>query len=192
MFAGSRPFSVDDAGVVGMGDYEVECGVEGWTDAGSLILGFKHGITGKMDMGFDLAYDFYPADRSGFSPLTVSFKYSLFENTAVSLANSPGSKDFSLNLIFSPSFSAFNININGGIDCKPGKDEALTGGLMLVKEAGNITAGGEITMKVGEPTGFLLGMIWVVKDNIQVDVGVSGDFVSGINPMVTMGLHSEF
>ncbi|PIU50707.1 hypothetical protein COS91_08265, partial [Candidatus Desantisbacteria bacterium CG07_land_8_20_14_0_80_39_15] len=115
----ARPFSTDDAGTVGPGEFELELGYD-FGDAagvgqGNLGIGFKHGLTEKMDIGVGFAHTFVPAQPEGLSPVSLSLKFAALKDlVAVSFSHELGGSAYSLNSAFTREFGPVEVDINLG------------------------------------------------------------------------------
>lgn len=91
----ARPFATDDAGTVAPVGYELEPGYDFWEDEGAFGLGFKHGLTEKMDIGIGFGYCLIPESNRDFSTAEICLKYGLIsELFAVSFVTSLGDYSF--------------------------------------------------------------------------------------------------
>jgi len=195
----ARPFSIDDAGTVEQGKFELELGYENCNDitAGQsslFALGLKHGLTDRMDIGIGLGQTFIPEQAEGLSPSNLSLKFAVIKDLlAVSFAQDLGSSAYQLNSALSKEFGPIETNINlgyaaTGVSNIPG---SITYGLDLIYGFKKLDVGCEFS---GDKDGFqewLIGGSYSVIDALAVDLGYEGNF-SDASGEVTAGLHYSF
>lgn len=197
----ARPFSTDDAGTVEKGKFELESGYE-YSDvaaegqSGLCCLGFKHGVTEKMDIGIGFAYTFLPQVAEGLSPASISFKFAVLKDLlAVSFAQELGNSAYSLNCALTKEFGPVEMDVNLGYAATATSDTpgSITYGAALIYdfERYNINLGCEFLGNKDRFQDWLIGVRWKILEGLAVDLAYNGDF-QGDKKKVTTGLHYEF
>jgi len=197
----ARPFSTDDAGTVEKGKFELESGYE-YSDvlsegqSGLCCLGFKHGLTEKMDIGIGSTHTFVPQAAEGLSPACLSLKFAVMQDLlAVSFAQEFGSAGYSLNSAWTKAFGPAEIDINLGYEATATSDTpgSITYGAALIYgfEKFNIDIGCEFLGTKDGVQDWVIGARWKALGNLAVDLAYNGDF-TGDRKKVTAGLHYEF
>ena len=197
----ARPFSTDDAGTVEKGKFEIESGYE-YSDvatkgqSGLCCLGFKHGVTEKMDIGIGFTHTFLPQVAEGLSPANISFKFAVLKDLlAVSFAQELGNSAYSLNSAMTKTFGPVEIDVNLGYAATATSDTpgSITYGAALIYdfEKYNINLGCEFLGTKNGIQDWLIGIRWKILEGLAVDLAYNGDF-QGDKKKVTTGLHYEF
>jgi len=192
MIFGARPFSTDDAGIVSPAGYEFEAGIDYRDASGALTLGFKHGLTGKMDLGVGFGYVALNPDEisNRFQPAEICLKYSFLPDLlAASMTFGFEANAYALNGILSRSRGKLSFNANLGAEASV---PTVTYGVGLVYEVtGRLSAGVEAA---GDRDGFnawLVGGGYAAANWLTIDAGFAGDFDLG-SKSLTFGIHNEF
>jgi hypothetical protein len=192
---GARPFATDDAGTVEGGMYELESGITFLSDNAAVELGFKHGLTERMDIGFALGYVIEPEEGDGFQSAELGLKFALIPDLlAMSLTGSFGDASYALNGIVTQHFSLLEIDGNLGYEATgvPGEEGSVVYGLSLIMTVDPFAFGAE---GQGDEDGFqswLVGGRYAVLEGFFVDGGISGGFDEDSDITATVGLHYEF
>ncbi len=192
---GARPFNTDDAGTVSAGEYELEMGCDFWSDQASLGLGFKHGITERMDLGVGLGFDITPAGEERFSGAEFGWKFAIVPDLfSTSITATQGLSAYSLNGIITNCFGPAELDINLGYDATGIQEEAgsISFGIALQYGLGLLDFGLETQ---GDKDGFqtwLGGVRYHIRDGLAIDVGIFGSFNDDLFGSATAGLHYEF
>lgn len=191
----ARPFATDDAGTVETGGYELEIGNDLWKEEGALGIGFKHGLTDRMDVGVGFGCSYLPKQPEGFSCAELCLKFLLVPDmVAASITGGFGDASYSINGIFTKMFGPMEINVNlgyeaTGIDTVQGTP---TYAMALIFGLGKSDIGAEF---LGDREGlqnWLIGGRYKLLDGFMVDAGLSGGFNRGTENLATFGLHYEF
>lgn len=191
---GARPFSTDDAGTVESGGCELEAGYDFGQDEGALGLGFKHGLTKKMDIGVGFGYTVVSEPEHMFTPAEFCLKYALIPDLlAASFTNEFGSSAYDINTILTKVFEPVEFDVNLGYSASGDADD----GMMFYALAGilgfdKFDIGAEASGDSDGLQGWLAGGRYKLKDGINLDIGVSGGFDEDAVIMTTVGLHYEF
>lgn len=193
------PLATDDAGIVRQGSYELEVGYDNCRDENELVnqtcgISFKHGITGKMDIGLSVPFQVDPADEDRLGASALTLKFSLIEDMlAFSYSNETGEKDYFVNAIFTKEFSSAKVNLNAGY--LSAGDETVKGvgayGVSLEVPVKKFEAVGEAQGQEGGEGSCLAGLRYRVSDNFFVAAGFSRQFTRNTN-RGTAGFHLEF
>lgn len=192
---GARPFATDDAGTVASGVYELEAGCNFWSDWADVGVGFKHGLSQRMDIGIGFGITITPEETERLSPLELSLKFALIPDfLAISVASEFGTSSYSLNDIASRTFGPFEIDLNLGYDASGIENEEGTitysGAVIFTTE--KFDFGAEAS---GDRNGFqiwLCGGRFHILENLAIDAGISGGFEEGSDLTATLGSHYEF
>ncbi|MGQ9664039.1 MAG: hypothetical protein ACUVQ3_02115 [bacterium] len=185
----ARPFATDDAGTVPPVGYELEVGYDFWEEAGVLGLGFKHGITEKMDIGIGFGYNVVDEPKNSFTDASLCLKYGLIPDLfAASITTNFGFSAYDLNGIISHSFAQVDANLNLGYSTQ---DSTITYSLMLGYNLGRIGLGVEAMGDKDGMQNWLFGVKYNLLENIAIDAGFSSDFDFD-EKSATAGLHYEF
>jgi len=189
MLYAARPFTTDDAGTVEAAGYELEIGYDFWEDEGTFGLGFKHGLTEKMDIGVGFGYCLVPEETRDFSNADFCLKYALIPDMfSASFTTSFGDFPFCLNGILTRFFGQTEIDANLGYSVG---DSTITYALALIYNMMKFGAGVEA---LGDKEGlqeWQLGGRYRILNNLAVDGGLASDFKLEAKT-ATLGLHYEF
>lgn len=184
----ARPFSTDDTGTVEVGGYELETGYDIWEGIGTLGVGFKHGITEKMDIGIGFGYNIVTQPKNSFLPAEFCFKYALIPDMfAASFTAEIGGSSYAINTIFSRIFGPLEFDANLGYTTG---DSTITYAGALIYNLDKINFGMEFLGDKENKT-WLLGARYIIKEGIMVDAGFTSDF-NFEEKTATSGLHCEF
>ncbi|MDD5529942.1 MAG: hypothetical protein PHX21_07925 [bacterium] len=183
---GAMPLCTDDAGVVEKAKYELESGCDITSDEQFVNIGFKHGLTDRMDIGVFLPLQTKPKKDDVFCPAGVCMKFMLVKDMfSFSFVNEFGEPDYVLNGIFSREFSLLKLHLNLGYEYirNSGEKGEISYSGALEFPFKNIDIVGEMLNKEG----VLLGGRIHIKDCIALDTGCNIK-----NQLLTVGLHYEF
>ncbi len=192
---GGRPFTTDDAGTVETGIHELEFGCDLWSENASFALGFKHGLTERMDLGVGFGYVVAPEENVGFVPAELGVKFALIPDVfSASLAGSFGDTAYVINGIVTQNFGPLELDGNFGYEATGTTDRVGTiiYALALILNAGPYAVGAE---SGGDKDGlqtWLIGGRYALFKGFAVDAGISGGFEEGTDMTATLGLHYEF
>lgn len=185
---GGRPFGTDDAATVSAGSYELEFGYDMWGETGSIGLGFKHGLTEKMDIGIGFGYNLITEPKRCFSSSELSLKYNFIPDMlAASFSTGFNGSEYCINGIFTRCFGPLEIDANFGYATG---DSSITYAGALIYSTGNFAFGGEV-LGDEETQNWLAGFRYTIKDGLMVDAGFTSDFTIE-EKTATVGLHYEF
>ncbi|MEO0216835.1 MAG: hypothetical protein ABIL70_04045 [candidate division WOR-3 bacterium] len=185
---GARPFGTDDAGTVSVGTYELELGYDLWEETGAFGLGFKHGLTEKMDIGIGFGFNVISEPKNSFVPAEFALKYSLVPDLfAASFTAEIGGSAYALNGILTRGFGPLELDVNLGYTTG---DSSITYAEALIYYAGSFAFGVE-SLGDKETRTWLAGGRYTIKDGFLVDVGYMSDFKFE-KKLATIGLHYEF
>jgi len=184
----ARPFSTDDAGTVSPGAYELELGYDLWSEIGSLGLGFKHGLTDKMDIGIGFGFNLVTEPKNSFTPSELCLKYAILPDfLATSFTAEIGGSSYALNGILTRCFGPVEFDANLGYVTG---DSSITYAGAIIYSIGNFALGGEV-LGDKETQSFLVGGRWTIKEGLMLDAGFTSDF-DFEEKIATSGLHYEF
>jgi hypothetical protein len=193
---GARPFSTDDAGTVEQSIYELELGLDFWSGEARPGLGFKHGLTDRMDLGVGLGYTMAPEEEAGFENAELGLKFVMIPHLfAVSITGSFGLEAYMLNGIVTRTFGPLEVDGNFGYETAGTASDVggtITYALALIFDAGQYAIGIE---GVGEKDGlqtWLVGGRYNLFDGFAADVGIYGGFGEDSEMAATIGIHYEF
>ena len=192
---GARPFATDDAGTVEQGLHELEFGVDFWSEEAALGLGFKHGLTHRMDLGVGFGYIIAPEDNEGFESAELGVKFVLIPDVfSASLTGTFGDAAYAINAIVTRGLGPFEIDGNIGYQTTGIVDEAGTViySLAVIVDAGSLAFGAE---GAGDKDGlqyWLIGGRYAVMDGFAIDAGIVGSFENDMDMNATAGIHYEF
>ncbi|MCX7995492.1 MAG: hypothetical protein N3A65_06965 [candidate division WOR-3 bacterium] len=185
---GARPFGTDDAGTVSAGGYELELGYDIWKETGSLCLGFKHGLTAKMDIGIGFGFNVISEPKNSFLPSELVLKYSLVPDLlAASFTSEIGRTAYTLNGIFTRVLGPVEFDANLGYSTG---DSSIIYASALIYSKGKFALGGEVTGNK-ESHNWLVGGRYIIKEGFMLDAGFTSDFKFE-EKIATTGLHYEF
>jgi hypothetical protein len=186
--AAARPFRSDDAGTVPAAGYELEAGYDLGEELGAVGVGFKHGLTEKMDIGVGFGFNIVTEPKNSFTGSGLSLKYALVPGfLAASFATEIGGSAYVLNGILTRCFGAAEIDGNFGYATG---DSSVTYALAAVYSAGALAFGTEISGD-RETESWLAGLRYAVRDGLAVDAGFTSDFDLDAKAL-SVGFHWEF
>ncbi len=192
---GARPFATDDAGIVERAGYELELGGDFWENEAMLALGFKHGLTDRMDIGVGFGYTISPEDAEGIDEAELGLKFALIPDMiAASFAGGLGSTAYSLNGIITYTFNFIEIDGNLGYEADPiqGQENTVVYCLAVILGLDKFVVGAEASGNKDGLDTWLAGGKYQIVDGFAVDLGISGGFEEGTGNIATVGLHYEF
>ncbi len=185
---GARPFGTDDAGTVAQNSYELEVGYDIWKEIGTFDLGFKHGLTEKMDIGIGFGFNIVSEPKNSFVPAELAFKYSLVPDfLAASFVAEIGGSAYALNGILTRGFGPIELDANLGYTTG---DSSITYAGAFIYSIEKFAFGGEV-LGDKKAQNWLLGGRYTIKDGLMVDAGFASDFKFEAKT-ATFGVHYEF
>ncbi|MEO0122729.1 MAG: hypothetical protein ABIL69_01830 [candidate division WOR-3 bacterium] len=185
---GARPFGTDDAGTVAQNSYELEVGYDIWKEIGMFDLGFKHGLTEKMDIGIGFGFNIVSEPKNSFVPAELAFKYSLVPDfLAASFVAEIGGSAYALNGILTRGFGPIELDANLGYTTG---DSSITYAGAFIYSIEKFAFGGEV-LGDKKAQNWLLGGRYTIKDGLMVDAGFASDFKFEAKT-ATFGVHYEF
>lgn len=192
---GARPFTTDDAGTVAQGIHELELGGDFWSEEAALGLGFKHGLTERMDLGVGIGHTLAPEEDIGFGNAELGVKFAIIPDLfAFSVIGSFGREAYFLNGIITRSLGPVEIDANFGYETAftTGEDDTVIYALAAILNAGSFAFGAE---GAGDKDGlhsWLVGGRYTLLEGIAVDAGITGGFEEDAATTATAGIHCEF
>jgi len=187
---GARPFVTDDAGIVPSAGFELELGHEFWKNEGIFAVGFKHGLTEKMDIGIGFGYNLISGPKNSFSGSELCLKYCFIPDMlAASFSAGFDGSGYCLNGIFTRCFGALEADANFGYSTA---DSSITFGLAFIYGLERLTFGLECAGDDDGLQNWLAGGKYHIVEDFAVDLGISGGFEEDIGNVATVGLHYEF
>jgi hypothetical protein len=192
---GARPFATDDVGTVEPGLHELEFGVDFWSEEATLGMGFKHGLTDRMDLGVGIGHTLFPEEDAGFGNLELGMKFAVIPAfVAFSVAGSFGHEAYVLNGIITRNIGPVEINANFGYETAftSDGDGTVTYALAAILAAGSYAFGVE---GLGDKDGlqyWLVGGRYSLYDGLALDAGLAGGFEDDAAMILTVGVHYEF
>ena len=192
---GARPFATDDAGTVQSGMHELESGIAFLSENAAFELGFKHGLTERMDIGLALGYVIKPEDSNGFQTAELGVKFALVPDVlAASLAGSFGDASYLLNGIVTKHFGVLEIDGNLGYEATgvPGEEGSVVYGLSLIMTIDRFAFGAEGQGDEDGVQSWLAGGRYAILEGFFADGGITGGFDEDSDITATVGLHYEF
>ncbi len=192
---GARPFATDDAGIVTQGMHELEAGIDFWSEEASLGLGFKHGLTDRMDIGVGLGRTLAPEEAVEFENAELGMKFSIIPDfVAFSVSGSFGHEEYFLNGIITRCFGPVEFDANLGYETDFTGDEEGTViySLAAIFGGGSYAFGAEAS---GDKDGlgyWLVGGRYSFIEGFAVDAGIAGGFEDDAATTATAGIHYEF
>lgn len=185
----ARPFATDDAGTVAPSGYELEIGYDFWEDEGAFGLGFKHGLTEKMDIGVGFGYYLVPEEIRDFSNADFCLKYALIPDVfSASFTTSFGDYPFCLNGILTRFFGQTEINANLGYSIG---DSTITYALATIYDTDRFDVGMEASGDKNGLQNWLIGGRYRIFKGFAFDLGFSSDYKMELKT-ATLGIHYEF
>lgn len=192
---GARPFNTDDAGTVVPSGFELELGSDFWKDDIVLNLGFKHGLTNRMDVGVGFGYTIIPEDSNGFGTAEVCFKFALVPDLfAASFTGSLGDMPYALNAIITRHVGPAEVDVNIGYEATgmEGLDGMVTYALAVFYSKGNFALGAEAAGDEDDIHTWLGGIRYSLSPGFAIDGGIAGGFQENDDLVATIGIHYEF
>lgn len=191
---GARPFATDDAGVVESAGYELEMGYDFGQDEGELGIGFKHGLTQKMDIGVGFGYTVVSEPNNRPTTAELCLKYLLIPNLlAASITNELGAAGYDINTILMKVFEPIELNANFGYsatgDTAAG---AIFYALAMIAGFEKFDFGAESSGDKDGLQNWLVGGRYKLLEGLNLDIGVSGGLKTDRAIIGTAGLHYEF
>lgn len=191
----ARPFVTDDAGIVETGQFELECGVDFWSEQVLIASGFKHGLSERMDLGIGFNYTLKPEAEEGFSPAEIGLKFAVLPDfLAFSFSGDLGSTEYALSVISTYSFGVVVINANLGYEAVgiTGQSGFLVYSFGLIAGIDKCCVGADLSGDENGLNFWLLGGNYQITDGMNLDCGISGGFEAGSGNSITTGIHYEF
>jgi len=192
---GARPFGTDDAGTVTPSGFELELGSDLWEDYAVLELGFKHGLTDRMDIGVGVGYTILPEDTNGFGNAEVCLKFALVPDLfAASFTGSLGDMPYSLNAIVTRNIGPAEVDVNVGYEATgmEGFEGMVFYTLAVIYNTGNLALGAEAGGDEDDIQTWLAGARYTILPGFAVDGGITGGFQDEDDLTATIGIHFEF
>jgi len=184
----ARPFGTDDAGTVEPNAYELEVGYDLWEETGVTGLGFKHGITERMDIGVGFGFNFVSEPKNSYLPAELCLKYALVPDMiAVSFTTEIGFSSYTLNSVLTRYFGPVEFDANLGY--VTGDSSIIYAGA-LIYGLSNLTFGVEM-LGDKETQNWLTGARYAIKEELMIDAGFTSDFEFE-EKTATFGVHYEF
>jgi len=185
----ARPFATDDTKTVAPVGYELELGYDFSEDEGVFGLGFKHGLTEKMDIGIGFGYCLVPEEIRNFSNADFCLKYALIPNMfSASFTTSLGDYPFCLNGILTRFFGQTEIDANLGYSVG---DSTITYALATIYNTERFDVGMEAFGDKDGLQNWLIGGRYRIFKGLAFDLGFSSNFKLEAKT-ATLGLHYEF
>lgn len=195
---GARPFATDDAGTVDAAGYELELGYDFGQEEGAFGLGFKHGLTQKMDIGMGFGYTLISEPKNRFTCSKLCLKYAIIPDLfSASITNELGTPGYDINTILTRTFGV--VEIGGNLGYSVTGD--TTAGAMFYALAvivgldrlawEKIDFGIEASGDKHRLQNWLVGGRYKLREGFNLDIGVSSGFKRD-NIIITAGLHYEF
>jgi hypothetical protein len=190
----ARPFTVDDAGTVESGIFELEAACDYWKNSAVATIGLKHGITERMDLGIGIGYIPAPSDEKKFTGADVGLKFALIPDLfSVSFGATFGEPAYNITAIMSKSFGSVNIDLNLGYEAEASvKDADLFYGAAIVYEFKRLGAGVEFSGTEEKIDWWQIGARFAITDWMKFDAGIGGDFNQNPSLTATTGLWFTF
>ena len=191
---GARPFVTDDAGVVEYAGHELELGYDFKQDEGTLGLGFKHGLTQKMDIGVGFGYTIASEPKNRLTATELCLKYALVPDLlAASITNELGASGYDINTILTKVFEPIELDANFGYSATGDTTAgAMFYALAAIAGFKKFDFGAETSGDKAGLQNWLVGGRYKLREGLNLDIGVSGDFKTDGAITGTAGLHYEF
>lgn len=192
---GARPFTTDDAGTVEMGIHELEFGCDFWSEYGTFGLGFKHGLTERMDLGISFGYIVAPEENVGFVSAELGVKFAFIPDVlSASFTGSFGDAAYTVNAIITQGLGPLEIDGNFGYEAIgiTGEDGTIIYALALIFNTGPYAFGVEGAGDKDGLQSWLIGGRYTFFNGFAADAGISGGFEEDADMIATLGLHYEF
>jgi hypothetical protein len=191
----ARPFGTDDAGTVEPAMHELEVGCDSWEDYAALGLGFKHGLTERMDIGLGFEYGILPEDEEGFGGAEMALKFALIPDLfSASFTGGLGDNTYTLNGILTRTFDLAEVDLNFGYEASgiQGVEGILIYALAGIFIKDPFAFGVEIAGNEDDIESWLVGGRYSAFEGFAFDGGFSGTFEEDMEPVATIGIHFEF
>jgi hypothetical protein len=190
----ARPFTIDDAGTVEVGKFELETACDYWKNSAVASVGLTHGITKRMDLGIGIGYVPVPSDEKAFTDASIGLKFALIpELFSVTFGSTFDDPEYDINAIVSRSFGAVNVDLNLGYQAQGSTNDAdLLYGVAIVYDYKRLGAGAEFRGSQENPDWWQIGARFVITDFILIDAGIGGDFNQDPSLTATTGLWFGF
>ena len=192
---GARPFATDDAGTVEQGVHELEFGCDFWSEDAVIGLGFKHGLTERMDLGVGFAYIIEPDEENGFEGAELGVKFALIPNLfSASLTSTFGDAAYTLNGIVTRNLGPLEIDGNLGYEATgiSGEEGTIIYALAVIFNAEQFAFGVEGAGDKDGLRSWLMGGRYAILEGFAVDAGISGEFEDDAVSTLVAGIHYEF
>lgn len=190
----ARPFETDDAGTVHRGGFEAELGTVSWRNATDVGIGFKHGVTSRMDLCVSGGYAILPRSERSTAPVGLAFKFALLpELLSASVSMEPGSPAYSVNGIASKSLGDFAANLNLGGEFEGGSNDAdFSWGINPLWNLGPATLGAELRGDQHAAQAWKAGAQWRVAKDFALDLGIGSEIGDDPRWRITAGAWFAF
>jgi hypothetical protein len=192
---GARPFATDDAGTVELGVHELECGIDFWSEDAVFGLGFKHGLTERMDLGVGVSYVIAPEESNGFEIAELGVKFALIPDVfSASLTGSFGDAAYTLNGIITQGVGPLEVDGNFGYEATgiSGEEGTIIYALAVIFNAESFAFGVEGAGDEDGLQSWLVGGRYSLLDGLALDAGIAGGFEEDADMNATAGVHYEF
>lgn len=196
---GARPLTTDDAGIVEKGKYEFESGIDISKQDDNpteqiISPSFKYGLTERVDFGFSFPYKLRPKVTEKLGACSMGAKFSIIQDkVSFTITNELGSKEYSLNGIYSLHLKELDIHFNLGYTTTADENEEGETNYSFAFEKAfpdkKIDIVGEILGGKGL-TDYLLGLRYHLPE-IDLDFAYGNGFKEN-NKKITFGIHYEF
>jgi hypothetical protein len=184
----ARPFGTDDAGTVAAGAFEIESGYDLWDETGTAGVGFKHGVTEKMDIGIGFGFNVVSEPKNSFLPSELCLKYAIVPDMiAASFAAEIGSSSYVLNGILTRCIG--NLELDANLGYATG-DSSVTYAGALIYSIDKLSFGAEVLGNKETQT-WLAGARYMLSEGLTIDAGFTSDF-DFEGKTATIGIHYEF
>jgi len=191
---GARPLSTDDAGTVSAGDYELELGYDFGQDEGAFGLGFKHGLTQKMDIGVGFGYTVASEPKNRLTATELCLKYALIPDLlSASITNELGTSGYDINTILTKVFESIEVDANFGYSATGDTTAgAMFYALAMIAGFEKFDIGAETSGDKDGLQNWLVGGRYKLRKGLNLDIGIFGGFKADNAIITTAGLHYEF
>ena len=166
-----------------------------WEDYAVLGLGFKHGLTDRMDVGVGFGYTFLPEDTTGLGGAEVCLKFALVPDLfAASFTGSLGDMPYALNAIITRNVGPAEVDFNVGYEATgmEGFDGLVTYALAIIYSTGSLALGAEAAGDEEDIQSWLAGISYTITPGFAIDGGITGGFQEESDLSATAGIHYEF
>ncbi|GEM_PF-605651 len=191
---GARPFATDDAGTVEANRYELEVSYEFGRAEGRLGLGFKHGLTQKMDIGVSFGYTVVSEPKNRLTAAELCLKYALIPDLfSTSLTNELGTSGYDINAILTKAFGPIETDANLGYSATGDTTcGSISYALAVVAGFDKFDIGTEASGNKDGLQNWLIGGRYKLKEGVNLDIGISSTFKAPRVIIGTFGFHYEF